>query len=171
LRVSLVVDGLRLFLHSYRAFIQGVCSSQCDCTTSIKDECLQRAMALRSHSYKSTMRFSTLALLIVLPATAYAAVCPQQHSVGNTYDYCVPEGEYCTDSDQCCWNMTCFWNGRSGVSYIPAHPSLLCLSLTGITLVMRRLWLRALHCRFWSGREVMGDGGRDSETFMFVMMP
>ncbi len=60
------------------------------------------------------MRFSTLTLLIALPAAAYAAVCPQQFSVGHM-DECAKTGDYCDSSLPCCGAGLCLWNGHSGV--------------------------------------------------------
>ncbi len=60
------------------------------------------------------MRFSTLALLIALPAAAYAAVCPQQFSVEPEYD-CAEKGESCYGRT-CCGDLQCVWVGwRVGV--------------------------------------------------------
>ncbi|KAH9971697.1 hypothetical protein BGW80DRAFT_1319285, partial [Lactifluus volemus] len=55
------------------------------------------------------MRFSVFTLLIVLPAAAYAAVCPQQFSIqsrcGGLFDFCDPEFP-------CCASLEC-------VQYVP----------------------------------------------------
>lgn len=73
------------------------------------------------------MRFSTLALLIALPAAAYAAVFPQQFSVGHKYK-CTPPGEYCEaeGTPHCCGVTQCVWNGETSVclsvyALPPAH--------------------------------------------------
>src|SRR6266702_5967525 len=70
------------------------------------------------------MRFSTLALLIALPAAAYAAVCPQQFSVEPEYD-CAEKGESCYGRT-CCGDLQCVWVGwHVGVcpsaSALPLH--------------------------------------------------
>jgi hypothetical protein len=64
------------------------------------------------------MRFSNLApsLFIAIPA-AYAAVCPQQFSVGHTYE-CAPIGERCTPTLPCCGVGFCHYMGEYGVCHI-----------------------------------------------------
>ena len=57
------------------------------------------------------MRLSVLALLIALPAAAYAAVCPQQHSM----DDCGERNDYCSDEIPCCGRLECRWNGFTNV--------------------------------------------------------
>ncbi|KAF8483368.1 hypothetical protein DFH94DRAFT_306428 [Russula ochroleuca] len=63
------------------------------------------------------MRLSVLALFIVLPAAAYAAVCPQQHST-NSEDKCAERGEYCSGDIPCCGRLVCNWNGYGSVCLI-----------------------------------------------------
>ncbi|KAH9971693.1 hypothetical protein BGW80DRAFT_1319257 [Lactifluus volemus] len=45
------------------------------------------------------MRFSVFTLLIVLPAAAYAAVCPQQFSI---QPGCGERGDFCDNEFPCC---------------------------------------------------------------------
>jgi hypothetical protein len=60
------------------------------------------------------MRFSVLTLLIVLPAAAYAAVCPQQLSTGSGMS-CGERGDWCNDQMPCCGRLECMWNGFANV--------------------------------------------------------
>ncbi|KAH9971710.1 hypothetical protein BGW80DRAFT_1319464 [Lactifluus volemus] len=50
------------------------------------------------------MRFSVFTLLIVLPAAAYAAVCPQQLSIESG---CREFGELCDKEFPCCLGLEC----------------------------------------------------------------
>ncbi|KAI9436658.1 hypothetical protein H4582DRAFT_1962372 [Lactarius indigo] len=59
------------------------------------------AALVSTSTIKSTMRFSTLAIFIILPAAAYAAVCPQQFPVVNKYE-CAESGEPCDENINCC---------------------------------------------------------------------
>jgi hypothetical protein len=61
------------------------------------------------------MRFSVLTLLIVLPAAAYAAVCPQQLSIQSV---CGERGDLCDHRSPCCGRLRCNWNGFSYVCAI-----------------------------------------------------
>jgi hypothetical protein len=74
------------------------------------------------------MRFSVLTLLIVLPAAAYAAVCPQQLSM---HSECGERGDFCDDEFPCCGRLICTWNGYSRVCAIAYyHVSLLLMPNT-----------------------------------------
>ena len=67
---------------------------------------LPSLLPLRSDSYKSTMRLSTVAFLIALPAVAYAAAT-RQVTQNNT---CIAEGDRCVDDDvsaPCCYGFQC----------------------------------------------------------------
>ncbi|KAH9971714.1 hypothetical protein BGW80DRAFT_1319548 [Lactifluus volemus] len=50
------------------------------------------------------MRFSALTLLIVLPAAAYAAVCPPQFSIQSR---CGDFGDFCYNERPCCPGWEC----------------------------------------------------------------
>ena len=60
------------------------------------------------------MRFSTLVLILALPAAAYAAVCSEQLPVGHKY-FCSQRGSYCDSYSPCCDPFVCFYNGFVGV--------------------------------------------------------
>src|ERR1019366_8762711 len=60
------------------------------------------------------MRLTVLALFIALPAAAYAAVCPQQHSIDSEVA-CAERGDWCNDEVPCCGRLECIWNGFGGV--------------------------------------------------------
>ncbi|KAH9971712.1 hypothetical protein BGW80DRAFT_1319512 [Lactifluus volemus] len=68
------------------------------------------------------MRFSVLTLLIVLPAAAYAAVCPQQLSIQSV---CGERGDSCDPKHPCCGRFLCTWNGFFYVCAIAYFPSIL----------------------------------------------
>lgn len=71
------------------------------------------------------MRFSTLALLVALPAAAYATLSPQQLSVRQTAGTCALLGEECDCSNLCCEDerAACLLTGTSGVcSSVSALP-------------------------------------------------
>jgi hypothetical protein len=61
------------------------------------------------------MRFSVLTLLIVLPAAAYAAVCPQQLSIQVE---CGERADFCDEEFPCCGRLKCTWNGMTMVCAI-----------------------------------------------------
>ncbi|KAH9971707.1 hypothetical protein BGW80DRAFT_1319395, partial [Lactifluus volemus] len=50
------------------------------------------------------MRFSVFTLLIVLPAAAYAVVCPQQFSIQSV---CGQVGDWCDNEFPCCLGLEC----------------------------------------------------------------
>lgn len=102
----------------------------------------------RSNSYP-TMRFSTLALFIVLPAAAYAAVCPpQQLSVEQLSvehkAICAGPDDYCDMSVPCCGYTHCMWN--------------VCPSASDLSLANRdvRYASKCAMFRFWSEIRVRG---------------
>jgi hypothetical protein len=64
------------------------------------------------------MRFSVLTLLIVLPAAAYAAVCPQQLSI---QPECGERADYCDEEFPCCGRLKCTWNGYGQVCAIASY--------------------------------------------------
>ena len=123
----------------------------------IVETCIKRGVRCPPKSQVKTMRFSTLALLLALPAsTAYAAVCPQfqQSSVGHgaqAFD-CAMSGEYCNSTLPCCGYAICLWNGHSGVCL----SRLLCSKPLADSLgIMLDLRLRALRL---SGQVYEWDG-------------
>jgi hypothetical protein len=61
------------------------------------------------------MRFSLLALLVTLPAVAYAAVSAEQLPVGHGTMACVGEVHICTPYYSCCTPLRCVGNPGSGV--------------------------------------------------------
>ncbi|KAH9971705.1 hypothetical protein BGW80DRAFT_1319373, partial [Lactifluus volemus] len=61
------------------------------------------------------MRFSVFTLLIVLPAAAYAAVCPQQFSIQSI---CGKYGDWCNNEFPCCSGLECERVGYENVCAI-----------------------------------------------------
>jgi hypothetical protein len=62
------------------------------------------------------MRLSALALLIALPAAAYAAACTKQLSIDSEGPLaCAERGEWCSSQIACCGRLECQWNGFSMV--------------------------------------------------------
>ena len=99
------------------------------------------------------MRFSTVALLIALPATAYAAAFAQQDTTcglqvpyGNVGDYCVRHSDCCS--------LVCIYDHRSVEDGNKVCPSAYTLPLADqdISIATKRATL--LFCR-WSKREVI----------------
>jgi hypothetical protein len=70
--------------------------------------------ALWDLSGQTTMRLSALALLIALPAAAYAAACTKQLSIDSEVK-CAERGEWCSSQIACCGRLECQWNGFSTV--------------------------------------------------------
>ena len=92
------------------------------------------------------MRFSTLVLILALPAAAYAAACSEQLPVGHKY-FCSPRGSYCDIYSTCCEPFECVNNGWAGV-----RPQYIYLPFADGMLGML---LREPFCRFRSQGEVI----------------
>jgi len=106
---------MRLGLHNHDIIPKQnkntVTVSQCDCRILIR-AMLQTEMASpthsRSESYQSTMRFSTLALFIVLPAAAYAAATLPRVNTLESSQSCNSQDEPCGGGfADCCVGYHC----------------------------------------------------------------
>jgi hypothetical protein len=86
------------------------------------------------------MRLSVLALFIALPAAAYAAVCPQQHSM-DFEDTCYQGGKMCFRDKPCCEPFQCHLNEAPPGFPFPKY---------GVCLMAHLLW-------FMSGIDLNAD--------------
>ncbi|KAH9971720.1 hypothetical protein BGW80DRAFT_431977 [Lactifluus volemus] len=84
-------------------------------TDEVEGQHYSRSIRFALETNTTTMRFSALTLLIVLPAAAYAAVCPQQLSI---QPECGERGAFCDYEFPCCGRLQCIFNSYGQVSAI-----------------------------------------------------